>query len=80
MGELSDYISINLISLCILGALGLRRLVRMDGHHWPRVVILTLILWVPAVYLLLLPYATEPDYYHYCTLTNEEPRAFCISE
>lgn len=52
--ELSDQIPINLISLCVLGALALWRLVRMERFHWPRVLILTVLLWVPAVYLILL--------------------------
>ena len=61
MIELSEYVPINFISLCVLGALLLRRLVRMDGYHRTRVVILTGLLWVPAVFLLLLPYA-PPDF------------------
>ena len=82
MIELSEYVPVNLISILILGALGLRRVVRMDGHHWTRVVILTGLLWVPAVYLFLLACAPERDYYYYqdCILSNEEPRVFCISE
>ena len=79
MIELLDYVPINFISIFILGALLLRRLVRMDGHHWTRVVILTGLLWVPAVYLLLLPYAPPPDYPD-CVPGDEEPRVFCISE
>ena len=54
MEELTGYVPVNLICLLILGALGLRRLVRMDGHHELRVVILTCLLWVPTVYLVLL--------------------------
>ncbi len=81
MVELSEYVPINLICVTVLGALLLRRLVRMDGHHELRVVILTCLLWVPAVYLLLLPYAPQPDYYqHYCIPTDEGREVFCISE
>jgi len=63
MAELSEYVPINLICVAVLGALGLRRLVRMERYHWPRVVILTVLLWVPAVYLFLLswPPLLEPD-------------------
>lgn len=80
MIELSAYVPINLISIVILGALGLRRLVRMDGHHWTRVVILTVLLWLPAVYLLLLPFGSETDYYHYCPPSDDGRPVFCISE
>jgi hypothetical protein len=79
MIELSEYVPINFISLFILGALLLRRLVRMDGHHWTRVVILTGLLWVPAVYLLLLPYAPASNFPD-CTPRDEEHPVFCISE
>ena len=63
MIELSEYVPIDLICVAVLGALGLRRLVRMEKYHWPRVVILTVLLWVPAVYLFLLswPPLLEPD-------------------
>jgi hypothetical protein len=77
--ESLDHVPVNFISLCVLGALLLRRLVRMDGHHRARVVILTGLLWVPAVYLLLLPYAPAHDHTD-CVPGGEEPRAFCISE
>ena len=78
MIELSEYVPINLISILVLGALLLRRLVRMDGHHWTRVVILTGLLWVPAVYLLLLPFA-PPDFPD-CVPMDEGRPVFCISE
>jgi hypothetical protein len=52
--ELSDYVPINFICLAVLGALGLRRLVRMERWHGARVVILTGLLWVPTIYLCLL--------------------------
>jgi hypothetical protein len=82
MLELSDYIPVNFISIFILGALLLRRLVRMDGHHRARVVLLTGILWVPAIYLFLLSWALLfPSYQHSCVVTmSEEPRVFCITE
>ena len=79
MVELSEYVPIDLICVAVLGALLLRRLVRMDGYHWTRVVILTGLLWVPTVYLLLLPYAPAHDYPD-CAPGDEEPRVFCISE
>ena len=71
MEELSVYVPVNLISLVILGALGLRRLVRMDGHHELRVVILTGLLWVPTVYLVLLcaPPLAQPS----CVVFAEQP-------
>ena len=53
MMGLSDYIPLNLICLGLLGALGLRRLVRMEGYHWLRVVLLTGLLWLPVIYLFL---------------------------
>ena len=52
--ELSDYVPVNFICLAVLGALGLRRLVLMERLYWPRVVILTVLLWVPTIYLVLL--------------------------
>lgn len=80
MPEMSDYIPFNFISMFILGALLLRRLVRMEGHHWARVLILTVMLWVPAVYLFLSALGSEPDYYRDCTPTDYERHVFCISE
>ena len=81
MFELADYVTINFISVCVLGALWLRRLVRMEGHHRTRVVILTVLLWVPAVYLFLLLYAPPPYDYRDCMPTDEEGhRVFCLSE
>jgi hypothetical protein len=60
--ELSDYVPVNLISLGVLGALGLRRLIRMDGHHELRVAILTGLLWALALYLFAAAYLpTYPD-------------------
>jgi hypothetical protein len=51
MVELSDYVPINLICLAVLGALLLRRLVRMERFHWPRVTILTILLWAVLIFL-----------------------------
>lgn len=53
MAGLSEYVPVNLICLGLLGALGLRRLVRMEGHHEVRVAVLTALLWVPVVYLFI---------------------------
>lgn len=82
MLEFSDSIPINLICLAVLGALLLRRLVRMNGHHWMRVVILTVLLWLPTLYLFLLSWQRLfPPYDHYsCVALSEEPHVFCISE
>ena len=54
MVELSDYVPVNLISLVVLGALVLRKLVRVEGYHWLRVLILTVLLWLPTIYLFIL--------------------------
>lgn len=56
MIELSEYVPSNLISLAVLGALGLRRVVRMEGHHGLRVFILTGLLWALAVYLFVIAF------------------------
>jgi hypothetical protein len=85
MVELSDYVPVNLICLGLLGALGLRRLVRMDGHHGLRVAVLTGLLWLPVVYffLTLLAYMMAPTGYHYyyrCMPTDEELGAYTITE
>jgi uncharacterized membrane protein len=79
MIELSEYVPVNFISICVLGVLLLRRLVRMEALHWPRVVLLTVLLWVPAVYLILLSYAPATDYY-YCTPAGGEPGHYAITE
>ena len=81
MLELSEYVPVNLISLGLLGALGLRRLVRMDGHHRTRVVILTGLLWVPTIYLFVLSWPPLfPPCHHSCMTGSGEPRAFCFTE
>ena len=81
MIELSEYVPINLVCVAALAALGLRRLVRMDAYHWPRVVLLTALLWVPTVYLFLLGWSSlfPPDQQS-CVPSSEEPRVFCMSE
>ena len=57
MTELSEYVPVNLISLCILGALLLGRLVRADGCHRLRVFILTGLLWAVLIVLCLMAFA-----------------------
>ena len=73
---MSDYALINFISLGLLGALGLRRLVRMEGFHWPRVVILTVLLWVPTICLFFLCFPPAPS----CVGLPVESDTFTISE
>jgi hypothetical protein len=81
MIELSEYVPINLICVAALAALGLRRLVRMEKYHRPRVVLLTGLLWVPTIYLFLLCWpAPFPPYRHSCMTSSEEPPVFRISE
>ena len=61
MVELSEYVPINFICVVALGLLGVRKLVLMERFHWPRVVILTALLWLPVAYLLILgfmPFST----------------------
>lgn len=77
--ELSEYVPINLICLAVLGALGLRRLVRMDGHHELRVVILTGLLWVPVLCLFHLAFLT-PGTYGCFTPPPDVSDSFTISE
>ena len=79
--EMSEHIPVNLICVSLLGALLLRRLVRMERFHWPRVVLLTLLLWVPTVYLFVLGWsALSRPYQHSCVTLSQEPGAFTISE
>ena len=81
MIEPSEYVPIDLICVAALAALGLRRVVRMEGYHWPRVMLLTVLLWVPTVYLFLLVWSPLfPPYQQSCVQPSEEPRVFCISE
>lgn len=81
MVGLSEYIPINLICVAVLGALLLRRLVRMDGHHWTRVVILTCLLWLPAFFLFMLSLdQVFPSFQQSCVPTDEGREVFCISE
>ena len=76
MTELLGQVPFNLISLCLLGALGLRRLVLMERLHWPRVVILTALLWVSALYLFSL---TLPES-RGCVVTFAECEPFPCTE
>ena len=78
MIELSDYVPINLICLGLLGALGLRRLVRIERFHRARVVMLTGLLWVPTLYLFSL--ALAPQVSTDCAPLVEEPNVYTISE
>lgn len=78
MVELLEQVPVNLICVAVLGALCLRKLVRMDKYHCLRVVILTVLLWVPALYLFSLCCPPEPEFDY--VPTNEEPRVFYISE
>ncbi len=81
MVGLSEYVPIDFISVSVLGALLLRRLVRMDGHHWTRVVILTCLLWVPVFFLFMLSLdPLFPPHQQSCVPTDEGRQVFCISE
>ena len=79
--ELSDYIPLNLICVVALGALGLRRLVRMERLHWLRVVILTGLLWLPALYLFFLAYLMQTGSYdfYYCP-PDVDSGVYCVTE
>ena len=77
MTELLGQVPVNLISLGVLGALGLRKLMRMEGHHWLRVVILTGLLWVVLIFLCsVLLFPSPPS----CVPTPGLPEAFTITE
>ena len=79
--ELSDYIPINFICLAVLGALVLRKVVRMDGYHWLRVALLTALLWVPVLYLFssFFTYIYPPDF-GCCTPQCGGSDAYTITE
>lgn len=77
MMELSEYAVVNLICLVVLGALSLRRLVRMERFHWLRVVILTLLLWLPTICLFA---RCLPPGRSACVSFTEESEDFTISE
>lgn len=77
MVELSQYVPINLICLAVLGALGLRKVIRMEGYHWPRVVLLTGLLWVPVLYLFLICYPPSPPS---CVIQFGEPGLYPATE
>jgi hypothetical protein len=76
MTELLGQVPFDLISLGLLGALGLRRLVLMERLHWPRVVLLTALLWALAFYLLSL---TLPESQG-CVVTFAECEPFPCTE
>jgi hypothetical protein len=79
MTELLKQVPVDFICVAVLGALGLRRLVRMERLHWLRVVILTGLLWVPTIYLCLLCCGSllfEPS----CEPFQDESHAFTIYE
>ena len=77
MVELSGYIPLDLVCAVALGALGLRRLVRMEGYHWPRVLLLTVLLWLPTVYLFIL---SCPTLNYDCAPSLDGHGARCIVE
>ena len=76
MTELLERVPFDLICLAALGALVLRRVVLMERFHWPRVVILTALLWATMLYLLSL---TLPPA-HTCTSLAEERELFTCTE
>jgi hypothetical protein len=76
MTELLEQVPADFICVAALGALGLRRLVRMERFHWPRVVILTVLLWVPTLYLFSYAFPTSGG----CWVPPEEPDPFTITE
>jgi hypothetical protein len=76
MTELLAQVPVDFICSGILGALGLRKLVRMERYHWPRVVILTGLLWVPPLYLFSYAFPASPG----CWVPLEESDAYTITE
>ncbi|MET0649044.1 MAG: hypothetical protein ABW208_20740 [Pyrinomonadaceae bacterium] len=74
--DLLGQLPVNLISVGLLVALCLRRLVRMERLHWPRVVLLTVLLWVPAFYLFTLTLPSS----HTCMPLAAESEGFTIHE
>ncbi|HEX8150934.1 MAG TPA: hypothetical protein VF591_27365 [Pyrinomonadaceae bacterium] len=81
MVELSEYVPVNLVCLAALGALLLRRLVRMERFHRTRVVILTGLLWVPAAYLILLAaFGPQLDLDSGRVPSGEERCAYAVTE
>jgi hypothetical protein len=74
MSELLEALPFNLISVGLLGALALRRLVLMERFHWLRVVILTALLWVPVIYLFTFAFPSSPT----CEPDLKEPGRFTI--
>ncbi len=76
MMELSGHDPVDLICLGLLAALLLRALVRMERFYWPRVLILTVLLWVPVLYLFSLAFPLSAG----CMGTLEECDAFTCAE
>ena len=76
MTELLGRVPFDFLCLAALGALALRRLVLMERFHWPRVVILTALLWAFAFYLLSL---TLPESQG-CVVTFAECEPFPCTE
>ena len=77
MIEPSGYDPVDLICLGIAVALLLRQLTRMERFYWPRVVILTFLLWVPTVYLFLLCFGSLPA--TTCEPSYNEPETFTLA-
>ena len=44
---------VSLVSLAVLCVLALRKLALMEGLHWLRVTLFTLLLWLPVLYAIL---------------------------
>ena len=76
MTELLERVPFDFVCLAALGALVLRRVVQMERFHWPRVVILTALLWVFAFYLLSLALPESPG----CVVTFVECEPFFCTE
>ena len=78
MIEPSGYDPVDLICLGLLVALLLRLLVRMERFYWPRVMILTFLLWVPVAYLFLVAFLGPGDF-HNC-MPDEDSNVYTIAE
>ena len=76
MTELLERVPFDFVCLAALGALGLRRLVLMERFHWPRVVLLTALLWVPALYLFSLVFPPG----HTCTPLDADSDVYTVTE
>ena len=76
MTELLERVPFDFVCLAALGALALRRLVLMERFHWPRVVLLTALLWATTLYLLSL---TLPPG-HICMPLDPDSDVYTITE